>query len=66
MAVSVAHRWMMGWPDRVTALLKSEAYLEHLAHQVDQEKTILANEAGLRHLTRREVLQMYELRESPP
>ena len=27
---------------------------------------VLANEANLRHLTRREILQMYEIRESPP
>lgn len=66
MAVSVANRWIMGWPERVAALLKSGAYLEHLAHQVAQEKTILANEPNLRHLSRHEILQIYEIREAPP
>lgn len=27
MAVSVANRWVMGWPQRVKALVKSGAYL---------------------------------------
>lgn len=66
MAISIANRWLMGWPERVAALLQSGAYLEHLAHQVEQEKTVLANESDLRHLSRREILQIYELRESPP
>jgi hypothetical protein len=56
----------MGLPERVTALLKAVTRLEHLTYQVDQEKNHLTNEAGLRHLSRREILQMRELRESPP
>jgi len=65
-AVSVANRWMLGWPARVTALLKAGTYLELVEAQVDQEKDVLANEANLRHLSRREILQVYEIRESPP
>lgn len=65
-AVSVANRWLMGWPARVTALLKAETYLACLETQVDQEKTILANEADLRHLSHREILHLYEIREAPP
>jgi len=65
-AVSVANRWMLGWPARVTALLKAGTYLPLLESQVDQEKEVLANEANLRHLSRREILQVYEIRESPP
>lgn len=66
MAVSIANRWMLGWPARVTALLKATTYLACLESQVNQEKEILANEANLRHLARREILEMYEIKESPP
>ncbi|MEO6354854.1 MAG: hypothetical protein ABIO19_05460 [Burkholderiaceae bacterium] len=66
MAVSVANRWMMGWPARVKALLKAGTYLGCLETQVEQEKTILANEPNMRHLARHEILQIYEIRESPP
>ena len=64
-AVSVANRWLMGWPARVTALLQAHAYLACLETQVEQEKTVLANEANLRHLSPREILQLYEIREAP-
>lgn len=66
MAVSIANRWMMGWPDRVKALLTAGTYLDSLKLQTDQESEILVSEANLRHLARREILQMYEIRESPP
>ncbi|MFI4940853.1 MAG: hypothetical protein ACHP7O_11010 [Burkholderiales bacterium] len=65
-AVSVANRWIRGWPARVKALLKAGTYLGLLDAQVGQEKDILANEPGLRHLARHEILQMYEIREAPP
>lgn len=66
MAVSIANRWMLGWPKRVGVLLQSDNYLESLKAQVDQEAVLLVNEANLRHLARHEILQMYEIRESPP
>lgn len=66
MAISIANRWMMGWPDRVDALLKIGSYIAFLESQLDQEKHILANEANFRHLSRHEVLNIYEIRESPP
>ena len=66
MAISIANRWMLGWSDRVNALLKAEAYLDCLKSQLDQEKGILANEANLRHLTRREILEIYEIKDAPP
>lgn len=65
-AVSIANRWLLGWPKQAKTLIQSGNYLDCLAGQVDQEKTMLANEANLRHLTRREILQMYEIKESPP
>ncbi len=66
LAISIANRWKMGWPARVKALLVDGSYLEFLETQVDEEQRILANEANLRHLSRREILQIYEIRESPP
>ena len=66
MAVSVANRWVMGWPQRVKALVKSGAYLGCLETQVAHENDILAKTADLRHLARHEIMQLYEIRESPP
>ena len=66
MAIGIANRWMLGWPERVRALVMASVYLKHLESQVDQEKEILVNETNLRHLSRREVLQIYEIREAPP
>ena len=66
MAVSIANRWQLGWPDRVAALLAAGTYLIHLESQREREVDVLANEAGLRHLSRREILQVYEIKESPP
>lgn len=66
MAVSIANRWMLGWSDRVKALVETDTYLDCLKSQVAHEKEILANEPNLRHLSRREVLEIYEIKESPP
>ena len=66
MAISVANRWVMGWPQRVKALVQSGAYLGCLKTQVAHENDILAKTADLRHLARHEIMQLYEIRESPP
>lgn len=66
MTVSIANRWIMGWPQRVAALMKSGTYLDHLETQSEQERIVLANEANLRHLSRHEILQIYEISEAPP
>jgi hypothetical protein len=65
-AISIANRWVMGWPQQVVEMIKSGKYLDHLASQVDQERAVLANEANMRHLARHEILQIYEIREAPP
>ena len=65
-AVSIANRWLLGWPKHVESLLKAGTYLDSLSLQVDQEKQILANEANLRHLAPREILEFYGISESPP
>ncbi len=66
MAISVANRWVMGWPQRVKALVQSGAYLGCLETQVAHENDILAKTADLRHLARHEIMQLYEIREAPP
>jgi hypothetical protein len=66
MAISVANRWVMGWPQRVKALVQSGAYLECLETQVAHENDTLAKTADLRHLARHEIMQLYEIREPPP
>jgi hypothetical protein len=37
-----------------------------LASQVERERTVLADEANMRHLARHEILQIYEIRQAPP
>lgn len=65
-AVSIANRWQMGWPERVQLLLDSRKYQVNLDAQVTKEKDILAEAGHLQHLSRREILQMHEVKESPP
>ena len=66
LAVAVANRWIMGWPDRVARRLAAGIYVDCLAFQVEHEKGVLANEANMRHLARHEILQIYEISEAPP
>ncbi len=62
----IANRWLLGWPNAVKNLLDIGTYLDILTAQVDHEKTVLSNESGLRHLSPREILSVYEIREAPP
>lgn len=66
LAVSIANRWMLVWPGRVKTMLEAGVYLDCLASQTEEEKDILAKQADLQHLARHEILQMYEIKESPP
>ncbi|HQS65472.1 MAG TPA: hypothetical protein PLE48_17440 [Thiobacillus sp.] len=65
-AVSIANRWQMGWPQRVQALLDGGNFQVNLDAQVNKEKDVLADAVDLQHLTHREILQMHEIQESPP
>ncbi|MGZ8238725.1 MAG: hypothetical protein ACXWTY_12735 [Methylobacter sp.] len=65
MAIEIANRWVLGWPEAVTALIDSGEYLEALENQEQQEREILAGE-GTSHLARHEILQEYGLSLSPP
>jgi hypothetical protein len=61
--VSIANRWMMGWPNLVKGLLRTGCYLDCLETQVAQEKDALADAVNLKHLSRSEILEMYGIRE---
>lgn len=65
-AVSIANRWLLGWPARVKVLLATGVYFESLKSQLEQETAVLAAEPNLRHLAAHEIRALYELREAPP
>ena len=66
LAVTVANRWIRGWPDHVVRLLAAGTYVECLASQVELEKRLFANDLNMRHLAHHEVLPRYEISEAPP
>jgi hypothetical protein len=66
LAIAIAHRRIMGWPDHVAGLLAAGTYFDCLAPRVEQEKRVLANEPNMRRLARHEILQIYEVSEAPP
>ena len=65
-ATDIANRWESGWPSAVRSLVSNGTYLDLLIAQVDQEKTILANEASMRHLSPSEILSVHEISKAPP
>jgi hypothetical protein len=65
-AISIANRWQLGWPERVQALLKSNQYLTCLEAQMNLEKDIIAEASDLRHLAHHELLALHEVQEAPP
>lgn len=65
-AVSIANRWQLGWPDRVKALMDARIYLVNLDAQMDRELDVLAEAVGLDHLTHHELMQMHGIDEAPP
>ena len=66
LSVTIANRWIMGWPERAAALFAAGTYFDCLASQVEQERNVLADEANMRHLAPHEILQIYEIREASP
>ncbi|MBT3066724.1 hypothetical protein [Rhodoferax sp. U11-2br] len=65
-AVSIANRWQLGWPERVTALIKARVYLVNLDAQLERELDALADAVNLQHLTHSEILQVYGVSQDPP
>lgn len=64
--VSIANRWLLGWPNRVKTLLGKGVYLDRLKAQAEIETSILVEETGMRHLSRMEILRVHEINEAPP
>lgn len=65
LATEIANRWMMGWPDRVKALIEANEYLPALLEQEEAERTAYSN-PGNQHLARHEIADLYGLSSSPP
>lgn len=65
LAVEIANRWMLGWPERVKALLSTGEFLPALKAQEETEREVLANETA-KHLARHEVMQEHGLSPAPP
>lgn len=65
LAIEIANRWALGWPQRVKALIEAGQYLQALTSQERQEREVLSN-PGLSHLARHEIVQEYGLSLEPP
>jgi hypothetical protein len=65
LAISIANRWMLGWPDSVAALIATGEYLDALVRQEVEERRALA-EPGLDHLSSWEKSEVMGLCQSPP
>lgn len=64
-AMSIANRWQLGWPELVKALIKARIYLVNLDAQIEREFDVLADAVNLQHLTHSEILQVYGVSQEP-
>lgn len=64
-AISIANRWMLGWPEAVAALIATDEYLAALTHQEAQERRALAD-LNLNHLSSWEKAEVMGLSQAPP
>lgn len=65
LATEIANRWMLGWPDRVQALIQAGQFLPALRAQEEAEREAYSN-PGNQHLARHEIAELYGLSSSPP
>ena len=65
LAMEIANRWALGWPQTVKELIASGEYLQALKDQEQQELDVLTR-PGLNHLARHEIVQEYGLSLCPP
>ena len=65
LAIEIANRWALGWPQTVKGLIEANQYLDALTTQEQQERETLSN-PGLSHLARHEIVQEYGLSLEPP
>ncbi len=65
LAIEIANRWALGWPQTVKELIEAGEYLQALKTQEQQEREALS-EPGNSHLARHEIVQETGLSLSPP
>ena len=69
MTVSIANRWMMGWPERVQTLLKTGEYWPALTRQTELEtetRVEMIDQAERLNLAPWEVNELAGLDPAPP
>jgi hypothetical protein len=64
LAIEIANRWVLGWPETVTALIEADEYLDALERQEENEREILANSTET-HLSRIDILKLNGVSLSP-
>lgn len=65
LAIEIANRWALGWPQGVKDLVQASQYLEALTRQEQEERDVLTR-PGNSHLARHEIVQEFGLSLSPP
>ena len=65
LAITIANRWMRGWPKVVKLHLKSGEYLGFLKAQEEAERRALADPTT-HHLAHHEIAELYDLSPKPP
>lgn len=65
LAIEIANRWALGWPQAVKDLIEANQYLDALKNQEQQEREALS-QPGNNHLARHEIVQEAGLSLSPP
>ena len=65
LAIEIANRWALGWPQTVKGLIEANQYLDALTTQEQQEREVLS-QPGNSHLARHEIVQEYDLNLAPP
>lgn len=66
LGVAIANRWILGWPDRVKAMLDKGEYQAYFLKQAETERQALAKATGMNHLADHEKLAMLEIPPAPP
>lgn len=65
LAISIANRWMLGWPEAVKALIAAGEYMDALREQEAQERRAM-DAPGLNHLSSWEKAEVMGLTQAPP
>ena len=65
LAIEIANRWALGWPQGVKDLVQANQYLEALTRQEQEERKALAR-TDMNHLSSWEKVEEMGLSQSPP